>query len=114
VLLLFLDFVLDVKVFDVVLTEGYVDFFAKSGSGCFAEIMSQFWFLDETAFIFGEDFFFFNHCKSILVVMRRSWNLTLHHQKYTLVREYALNLYSLKIMPKGCFFVIFYNFVLSS
>lgn len=87
VLLLFLDPVLNVKVFDVVLAKGDVDFFAESSSGCFAEVMSQFWFLDERAFVFENDFIFFKHCKSVLVILSWPWNLTLNHHKNTLVSE---------------------------
>ena len=87
VLLLFLDPVLDVKVLDVVLTEGDVDLFAESSSGCFAEVMGQLWFLDERTFVFENDFVFFEHRKSVLVILSWPWNLTLHYQRDTLVSE---------------------------
>jgi len=108
---LFFQLELNVEVFDIVRAERDIILSTKRRSRSFTKVMIYFGFLCEGTFASHYHILLSEHSKPLLVILARSRYLTLSKIMRTFVKQSILNLYSLKMIPRGCFFCNFYSVV---
>ena len=112
---MFIDSVLNVEIFDLILPErNFVVISHSSARGC-AELMNFLCLSNKGSLIFEPDILLSYHYEFFLHILARAGGMVLNNIKITFGYEFDLNLSSLKIIPRVCLcrFERFYNLYIS-
>ncbi len=107
VLFLFLYFMFNVVVFQLVLAEGNGVGIPQGCPGGHSEVMCFLGLSNERAFVFQSDFFLFYHCEAVLHIVAWAWKRKLNRQKVTFLGAISENLSDLNIIPRSYLLPIF-------